>query len=59
MTQEDGGSGGYANNNISLVDLSVADGNTLKIQMLVSGGTGACYGNNTYTIPKLVALGVG
>ena len=59
MTQEDGGSGGYANNNISLVDLSVADGNTAKIKMLVSAGTGSCYGNNTYTIPKLVAFGVG
>ena len=59
MTQEDGGSGGYANNNISLVDLSDSDGNTAKIKMLVSAGTGSCYGNNTYTIPKLVAFGVG
>ena len=59
MTQEDAESGGYANSNTSLVDLSVADGNTLKIQMHVTSGTGIQYGNNTYTVPKLVALGVG
>jgi len=59
MVQEDAGSQGYATQNVSLVDLSDSDGETAKVRMLVSSGTGYCYFNSSYSIPKLVAFGVG
>ena len=44
---------------ISVMDLSVTDGNTLLVQMRVSSGSGSIAYNEDDAVPKLVAFGVG
>ena len=59
MTQEDAASANYANLRCTLIDISDADGATLKVRFKVDGGTGVCYQSTSYSIPKLVSFGVG
>ena len=63
LVQNQPTAGSYNSNCITLVDGSSSDGNTLKVVMRVSSGTGHAYwaedDNACNAIPKLTCMGVG